>query len=113
MRIKRKVFEFSWTGVHGRSLVELQEKSKKIVSRGFLSKDCVVWLAGVLRKIASVCGAEASQAEEITGPTLIDGGRWIDYHGTLQVLVCQNGNDNFARIELSAGKNGVDGGLWP
>lgn len=51
--VEKKEFLVDWTGVQGRILVAVTERSKKRVVHGFLLKDCVMWLVPVLRKFAS------------------------------------------------------------
>lgn len=53
IRIERKEFSVQWSGVQGRSLVVITERSKKRTVHGFLMKECATWLSPALRKFAS------------------------------------------------------------
>lgn len=61
--IERKEFFVEWTGVEGRSLVVFTERTKKRIVRGFLSKECVLWLSQTFRKFAS----EWESSSEVEG----------------------------------------------
>lgn len=66
------------------------ELSRKRAVRGFVSKDGIAWLAGVLKIIL----------EEDLGGGVGAEGRWRDQLGAVLVMGCVNNNGRFAKVEI-------------
>lgn len=65
MVIERKAFSVGWTGIQGRNVISVMEKSKKRTVRGFVSKECLRWIVSSLCKHAEAWKNNAlMEAEE-------------------------------------------------
>lgn len=95
--VERKETLLDWSGFEGWSMVAVTERTKKKVVCGFMTKDCVIWLAAVLRSFAT----EHGSCKELIGHVVKEGKRWRDNQGTVAVEVCSNMSGCFAEMEIS------------
>lgn len=93
--VERKEFQMEWVGVRGRSSVGLAEITCLRFIRGFVSRECILWLSAILK---------SWEEEEVNRSS--DGGTggparcWSDYLGAASVVRRENRSGMFANVEI-------------